>query len=245
MSIFIVSKPVAPPWNDGPKNMIHDLMRHLPHRQFHVLGEKGRPLDLPNVVTEEIHPSSTRYLPSLIDRGRATRRLLKSDPKVDLYHFFLMPTALNSRFARLVGSLKRKKMVVTVTVLPPSGGWPRWLFGDRVVALSLWTRCYAESFGKETQLIYPGIELDRPSFSPNHLVQKLGIEGRFVVLYAGDYEFTRAAYTLADAIASVAARVKNVSFVFACRLKTPQARTVEAEVKERIERLGLGLSLSS
>jgi phosphatidylinositol alpha-1,6-mannosyltransferase len=242
MSIFIVSKPVAPPWNDGPKNMVYDLMRHLPHRQFHVLGEKGRPLDLPNVVTEEIHPPSTRYLPSLTDRGRAMKRLLKPDPEVDFYHFFMMPTALNCRFARLLGPLKRKKVIVTVTTHPSTDNWHRWLFGDRVVVLSQWARSYTEQFGVETQLIYPGIESVRSSFSPNHLVQKLGLEGRFVVLYAGDYEFTRAAYTIADAIKAVADRVKNVCFVFACRLKTSRARVVEADVKGRIERLGLGSS---
>ncbi len=240
MSIFIVSKAVAPPWNEGVKNLIYDLMVHLPHRQFHVLGEKGRPLDLPNVVTEEIHPHTSSYHPSLMERTRAMRRLLRSDPDVDLYHYFMMPTALNCRFARWVASLKKKRTVVTITTHPTADNWHRWLFGNCVVALSQWARSDSEQFGVKTRLIYPGIKLERPSLSSDRLVQKLGLEGRFVVLYAGNYEFTRAAYAIVDAVKAVADRVDKVCFVFACRLITPRAQAVEADIKERIEQLGMG-----
>lgn len=236
----MISKPVQGPWNDSGKNLVKDIVCNSRGHEFHVMVTAEAKEPCPNAIFEPVYRGRGRYSPGLSQNLRALLRLLRPD-RMDIYHFFFAPNPLSSKAGRLVRVLKRrKKMLQTVCSVPATfEGIDRLLFADRVVALSRSTCAALEAHGvKNVVHIPPGIDIrTRVTDEARARVRRdLGLPAdKPLVLYAGDYQFSRAADTCLRALPKIMTE-SDAHFVFACRIKQALSVAEESRIKEAVSR---------
>lgn len=233
---LLVSKPIAPPWNDSGKNLVRDLAAHCTTVRLHVLTVPGFSLGLPHVVEEAIYRRPGRFAPGWAQNARALARLLRPDG-VGIYHFFYAPNPRTSRAARSVLAMKRRRTVQTVMSVPRAWAGVRDLvFADRVVALSESTRDALAAAGVESVVhIPPAVDLAAcpVTLDRDGVASRLRVEpGRPIVAFPGDYEFSSAAQVFAEAVPSILRDTDAVA-VFACRAKRAASRGIEDSLRAR------------
>ena len=253
--VLFVSKPIAPPWHDGSKNLVRDVASHLEHAVPTVMTTEAfaKASSLPSRVrTEGVYRSAGRFSPPLLANARVLARLMQGDPH-DLWHFVFAPNPASSGAALLAKTLRRMlgfrgPVVQTVASAPRSfEGVSRLVFGDHVIALSEWTRgrlVGSGVTGVPIHVIPPCARApDRPSDEAvRALKAKHGLHGK-VVLYPGDLEFSRGASNVVAALPALLRLVPDVVLVLACRKKTVRAEAAEAVLLTEIARLGLSANV--
>ena len=243
-TVLMVSKPVAPPWNDSSKNLVKDLALNGQAYRYRVLTPSGYALDAPAVVSEPIYPDAGSHTPALRQNLLVLRRLVARDDTA-VTHFFFAPNRKSALGARIALRIRPRATVQTICSIPRSFENPeRVLFADRVVALSRHTLELLVSNGYPAASIThipPAITVPDPP-SPEarrNARQRHGLPADAVVtIYAGDYQFSRAASTVARAIPLLRADPRAF-FVFACRIKQAASRDEEQRIDLALQQAGV------
>lgn len=249
--VLFVSKPVGPPWHDSGKNLVKDIATGMARYCPRLLVNQGASFELPGAICEPLYPQVGSYSPSLKQNGLVLKRLLLPRGE-QLRHFFFAPNKRTSMVGKAVSVAYRKLPTVqTVMSVPLSfDEAPSLLFSDAVVALSDYTRRELEARGvRGVSLIYPGVEMAQAPMAPagdlaaqQALRQELGLSASgqgIVVTFAGDYQFSDAAFVYASAIERLLSDPllrdrQRISFVFACRIKQEESRAIEANIRSRL-----------
>lgn len=248
--ILLISKAVAPPWNDSSKNLVRDLALGMRRHRPHIFGRRG---DAPlaeegradSIVLEAVYDARPGgFSPALSDQLRVLRRLLLGRGN-DLWHFFFAPNPRSSQAGRLSSTLRRRPTVHTVCSAPREGAaLERILFADRTIVLSAHTeaRLLAEGFPRERLArVPPSVPLLPVPTTEERMAfrREIGVPNdRRLLVYPGDLEFSQGARWSVEA----ATALPDVHLVIASRLKTPAARAEEASIRELADRLGISAS---
>ena len=242
-TVLMISKPVAPPWNDSSKNLVRDLAVTGRRYRYQVLTPRDFRLEAPGVTNDAIY-SSTRgaFSPALLQNVRVLGRLLRRDHS-RLTHFFFAPNPRTSTAARLVLRVRPRRTVQTVCSAPASfAQGARLLFADRVIVLSRDSERRFIDAGVDPRrlaVIPPGIRVPAAP-TPDARLQarrRLGLPtDRPIIIYPGDYQFSSAASNFARAILSL--DDLDAYFVFACRIKQPASLEVEGTIKRMLASAG-------
>ncbi len=247
--VLFVSKPIAPPWNDGSKNLVRDVARNLSRARPTVMTIEGAPSLGGNVAMDPVYTSPGRFAPALAQNARVVRRLLSGDAH-DVWHFVFAPNPASSTVARVAHRARRAvgwkgRVVQTVPSAPRDfEGVAGWIFGDAVVCVSEWMRGRLMGAGvkQSVRVIAPCAEAPRtPTFDAVRAV-RIGLDipdGAPIVLYPGDYEVSRGAATVARAVAAITRASPNARVVFACRAKTPKSAVARAVIEDDLRAAGL------
>lgn len=247
--VLMVSKPLLPPWDDSGKNLVKDVVRFGESWQYHVLGLKQGELareiveSNPGVKQERVYKGSGSYSPSLGQNLRVLLRLFRPDD-LDIYHFFFAPNPMTSLAARLVRRLKPgKRFVQTICSIPATfEGIERLMFADRVIALSESTARKLINAGVPNVVRIPPAIDTTPRVTDEARLQirrDLGLPlDKPLILYAGDYQFSSAAATCANALPRIMEKTQ-AHFVFACRIKQELSRTEESRIRQQVAAQGL------
>ena len=242
-TVLMISKPVVPPWNDSGKNLVKDLVTHGRRFNYRVLTTQGFALKIDRVHCEPLYGDAGAYSPSLRANARVLARLLRYEGE-QVRHFFFAPNPITSHAARFTQFVRRVPTVQTISSAARAGdAIAPLLFGDRVVVLSEWSRRRVIAAGVDARRVVhiaPCIEV--PAQPDGAARERARAHHRLdgeVVLYAGDYQFSRAARTLAAAIPRIAAARPEARFVFACRIKQPASRDEEAAIRAELTSAGV------
>ena len=245
--VLFVSKPIAPPWNDGSKNLVRDVAAHLVRARPTVMTVPGAPDLGANVARDEVYRDSGRFAPAATANARVALRLAAGRDPHDIWHFVFAPSPVSSMVARVASRARRAmgwkgKIVQTVASAPRSFDLAaRVIFGDAVVALSEHTRGRLIGAGvraNRLRVIPPCARAPAPH-EPYGVRTRFDFGDRSIVLYPGDYEVSRGAETVAGAVAAIAKNVPEALVVFACRKKTPAADEAQRLIEKEIARVGL------
>ncbi len=247
--VLFVSKPIAPPWNDGSKNLVRDVANHLVRAKPTVMTTAGGPPLGPRVAMDEVYTEPGRFAPGLAQNARVVGRLV-TDSGHDVWHFVFAPNPASSSVAR--ASIRGRRIfgwkgrvVQTVASAPRNfDGVAGLLFGDAIVCVSEWMRGRLIGSGarKPVRVIPPCVDAPRkPVVEAIRATRAaLGVpQDAPIVLYPGDYEVSRGAATVAKAVAAIAAAVPAAFVVFACRAKTPRSAEARAAVENDLRAAGL------
>jgi glycosyltransferase involved in cell wall biosynthesis len=242
-TVLLVSKPVVPPWNDSSKNLVKDLALAGARYRYRVLTTPSYRLGSPHVIEEPIYRQAGSFSPGVEQNLRVLWRLLRRDDAA-LTHFFFAPNVRAAAAVRVALAVRRRRTVQTVCSTPVSFASPRRiLFADHVVVLSRHTErrfVHAGFDPRRLTFIPPGIAIpplptadERRAARVRHGLPTEGL----VVIYPGDYQFSRAADTFARALLPLADL--PVTFVFACRIKGALSLDEEGRVRSLIAAAGL------
>ena len=239
--ILLVSKPIAPPWNDSGKNLVRDLARGLTQHRATLLVSRAQQAalrtDLPHARAARVYARGGGFAPALVDHARVFAYLCASRGHA-LWHFFFAPNPRSCRAGALARRLRRKPVLHTLSSAPrdarqtvPS------LFADLNVVLSTHS---------ERRLLEAGLAPDRVRRIPPAIVplsprtpaerarlrSELGLPvAAPVVVFPGDLEFGEGARAMAEVARGLP---RDVHLVMACRTKTPRARLAAAEIAQRL-----------
>ena len=242
--VLFVSKPVVPPWHDGSKNLVRDVVTHLKRAKPTVLTTPGAAGLGERVTCEAVYSDSGRFAPGLTANARVLGRLLRGDAH-DAWHFFFAPNVASSSAARVARAARRAlgwrgRVFQTVASAPRrfEGAAPL-LFGDVVVVLSEHTRARflaAGVEGRRLRVIPPCAAA--PSAVDDaaraRVREQHGLGDGPIVLYPGDYEVSVGADTVARAVRSIVQAVPEARVVFACRPKTSEAAGARARIEREL-----------
>jgi glycosyltransferase involved in cell wall biosynthesis len=246
-SVLMISKPVAPPWNDSSKNLVKDLALAGSDFSYNVLTPHDEPLQGVGIESEGIYPGGGAHTPALKQNLRVLGRLLRKD-RSSLTHFFFAPNAKTSAAARATLFVRPRLTVQTICSTPKSfDKIHRLLFAERLVTLSRHTRDLLVGAGiapPRIRSIAPGIQMpERPSGEKRqHLRQKFDLpQDHRVVIFPGDYQFSSAAQTVADATPLLVDKPTTV--IFACRIKQEASKVIEKEIDASLRQMGVRSSV--
>lgn len=241
--VLLVSKAIAPPWNDSGKNLVRDLARGLTrHRPTVMVTDAALP-ELAHARLAPVYTKGVAFAPALVDQGRVFAYLLRSRGHA-LWHFFFAPNPRSCSAGRAAKLLRRRAVLHTLSSAPrdPQAIVP-WLFADLNVVLSRHTEQRLLDAGLSSarlRRVPPAIEPLAPKNASETaaLRSELGLPNSApCVVYPGDLEFGNGAALMVE----LAHRSRlRPCVVLACRTKTSRARAVLRELEERVHTLGLG-----
>ena len=251
--VLMISKPLIPPWDDSAKNVVRSQVTRGQKYRYRVLTAKTLPHGLEEdaaslfpdgVVAHPVYTVRGKYRPSFAQNMRVlTYGLLPRGASV--YHYFFAPNPLTSMAGRTLQIVNRVKTVQTVCSRPASfDNISRLLFSDMVVVLSNETRnrmIDAGVDGARIRMVRPCIEpIERPnSETRRHIRRDIGLpEEGPVVVFPGDYEFSTASETVARAVPLLYKAIKDITVVFACRIKTATSKTIRNRIRDELKQAG-------
>jgi phosphatidylinositol alpha-1,6-mannosyltransferase len=251
--VLFISKPIAPPFQDGSKCLVRDIATRLEHVDPVVLSVPGAP-DLQraavgagqprSVEMVPVYSSAGSYAPAFAQNLRAAAWILLR-AQVDIFHFVFAPNARTSKVGRFLSRRKGVPVVQTIASPPRSfAGVEELLFGDVVVAQSRWTEQQVRAEYERGGLKCPEIVVIPPPV-PTDLVrseeQQAEIRRRLEVpagaplfVYPGDLEVSSGAETVAQIAQRLASEMPSAVVVFAYRRKTARADEVAQQLRARV-----------
>ncbi|MCC7542433.1 MAG: glycosyltransferase family 4 protein [Deltaproteobacteria bacterium] len=243
--ILLVSKPLAPPWNDSGKNLVRDVARAMTRHARIVLTTRGGRTDwerVDGVSAEPVYLDSGAFSPPVRQNLRVLTRLLVGR-RADVAHFFFAPNVRTSSVARVVCATRRMRSVQTVASAPRSfEPATRLFFGDVVVVLSRATERAAIGAGLAQGRLrrIPACVEPLPVAHADERTRAradLGLPGDArIVLFPGDLEMGGGARRMVRVLASLPS---DVRLVLACRPKTAGARDAQAALERECREAGL------
>ena len=242
LNVLMVTKPLAPPWDDSARNLARDVVRGVTDVRFYVLTAGDYSFKLRHVREERLYAGRASYQPPLWNNIKVFFRLLKPD-EIGLYHFFFAPNLGTSLIASIAMGMKgRQNSIQTACSAPASfEGAAKLLFSDVTVAVSDWTRRkFIEAGAGDVRRIYPAVAATvLPGDEEIRANRKrFGLpENGVLALYAGDLEFSNAAETLFSALPE-ALKNDDLYVIYCNRAKTPEAASIRENLKKRVMEAG-------
>jgi glycosyltransferase involved in cell wall biosynthesis len=243
--VLVISKPVAPPWDDSGKVIARDQAACGERFRYRVLSTPGTPAPGPNAVAEPLYRDTGRYAAGPRQNARVFLRGLRRGGAA-LFHYFFAPNPLSSAAGRVQRLAARVPTVQTCCSAPAAFDRAgRLLFADLAIVLSADTRRRFEDAGIDParlRLVRPGIRpLPRPDDGARRTARRAcGLpEGGPLVVFPGDYEFSSAAATVARAAPELLGHRPDAILVFACRIKREASRAIRDGLRGELERAGL------
>lgn len=239
--MLFVSKPVVPPYHDGTKCLVRDVVLNLERVHPVVMGTPGAE-PLPGAEMVPVYSDAGAHAPALAENARAAL-FLATRARAPVWHFVFAPNPRSSHVGRVLRAARRVSVVQTIASPPRDferAG--RLLFGDVVVAQSRATanRIRAHAPQQALEVIPPpvGPIASRPVAARRALRERLALhDDALVLVYPGDIELSAGAENVAALVEPLARELPNVVVVFAYRAKTPRAheaaRVLERRLPER------------
>ena len=224
--VLMVTRPIAPPWNESSKNLAYNLAQYSTRYPTHVMTLRGKARVLGDHVIEEpiytADPIPLNNLP-VPQKIRVLARLMSPDRSIGLYHFLLAPKGYQSRLFATISRSKQKKTVQSILCrITGQEEVSNLFFGDEIVTFSEFTKQKIAPFtSRPITKIDPGVDLTKfPMEVDREGAKRLfGFENRRIVLFCGDYTPEQGPWKLLQAIPALATAIPDVLVVFAARSK--------------------------
>ncbi|EKD46408.1 MAG: glycosyltransferase [uncultured bacterium] len=241
--ILLVTRPIAPPWDEASKNFAYYLAKSVEGFNFSVLTP-GFVESLPEKINQ-----LPIYTKNHLDWGQRLR-LLKLAPmirKFDIAHFMLTPTKLNAFASKSFLASRNTKTVQTIATLREdlfsNEDFKKIIFADLIITYSDYAKNKLEKLGFENVVrIYPGIdvELYSPATKEIRTMELFGItQDDFVISYPGEYTRLGATDDIVRMLPALFEKIPNAKFVFANRVKNEKDARKKDEVISTLKEKGI------
>jgi glycosyltransferase involved in cell wall biosynthesis len=243
--ILLITRPIAPPWDEASKNFAYNLAINLPDFKFGLLTN-GIMENMPENISQ--HPVYTSNNFNLWQKIRLVINLKKIGESYEIYHCLFTPTKLNSFLLRNLLGDKKPKTIQTIATLREdlfnNQEIGSLMLGNLLVTYSDYAKDKLNKLGfNNVKRVYPGIDLTyySPASKDEDLLKKYELKATdFIVTFPGEYTRLGAIDNIVDMILQYrdTFRQNNIKFILACRLKNTQDILKKEEIMEKIKNHG-------
>ncbi len=242
--ILLVTRPIAPPWDEASKNFAYNLAMNLPDFEFGLLTN-GTLTDLPDNIKQ--YPIYTSNKNNFIQKLRLIMNLRKISRQFEIVHCLFTPTKASSFLLSNLLSNKKSKTIQTIATLREDlfcdCEIKKLIFADTIVTYSEYAKnkLNDRGFGNAKQ-IYPGIDLEeyQEKERKNELARKYNFSGSdFIINFTGEYSRLGAIDDVVNSFMGISGRIENAKLSLAVRVKNNKDAEKKAEIMERLKKAGL------
>ncbi len=243
--ILLVTRPIAPPWDEASKNFAYNLALNMPDFEFGLLTN-GILENMPKNIVQ--YPIYTFNKLNNYQRARLLK-LINIKNNFDIIHIMLTPSKLNSFCFQNFIINKRHKTIQTVATLREDllkdNDLKKILFADVIVTYSKYAKDKLNNLGlKNVEQIYPGIDLElyKPTGKDGEFIKNLNLsENDFIVTYPGEYSRLGATDDIVNMIMRYSSILdeNKIKIVFACRVKNKADKIKKDEIIAKLKEKNL------
>lgn len=244
--VLLVTRPIAPPWDEASKNFAYNLAKDLSSQEnleLHLMTRGILP-ELPkNVVQENIYTSSQNDF-TFSQKIRSLFFQWKNRSNFDIVHYFFTPTKLNTFFIRNFLRSRKTRSIQTIATLREDmfsdEEIKELMIADLIITYSDYSRNRLESLGfKNVRRIYPGIDLEnyKKREDAGELRKKFGFSSDdFIINFAGEYTRLGAMDDVVETFIRVSKKIPAAKLSMAVRVKNDKDAKKKTEVIEKLRR---------
>jgi phosphatidylinositol alpha-1,6-mannosyltransferase len=248
--VLLVTKPIAPPFNDGSKVLARGLLDHLDRTRVSALTTKaGRRALMADLGEDQLPELAAVYGAGgtfggrLVENLRVFLFLLATRFTYKRIHFFFAPNKMTCRAIRMLRLLSPGvPFVQTIQSRPRSyDDAGELIFGDVVTAGSNDTaKRMQDAAGVEVTVVRPGIEPVTDAAERDDALAALDLpQGDRHVLFAGDIDEGGALDHLATLVPALLEARDDVVFHFSVRTKRADTKArADAFFEQHLRRFG-------
>ena len=260
--ILLVTRPLAPPWDEGSKNFAFFLAKNLTDLEIGILTNCIIP-DLPSNVHQKSIYTSNEF--SYLQKIRLIKTLRKIRKDFDILHFLFTPTKQNSFWIKkfvnpytnksdnssscllsnyfgvgVNSGQKKFRTIQTIATLRTDLYSDKeikdMLFGDLLITYSDWAKNKLQNLGfKNVKRIYPGIDLElyrNKGKNPEYLKKHGFNESDFIINFSGEYTRLGAMDIVVQSFLEISKVIPEAKLSLALRLKNKADVEKKKEVME-------------
>jgi len=245
--ILLVTRPIAPPWDEGSKNFAYYLAKNLVGFEINLMT-KGILPELPeNVVSNDIYTTSKVSDFNFSQKLRALLFQFKTKGQFDINHYFFTPTKLNSYLIKNFLKSKHTKTIQTIASLRDDL-WSdcdikKLMFADLIITYSDHAKNKLDSLGfQNVRRVYPGIDLEKYQLqekNPELMREKNISQDDFVINFSGEYVRLGAIDLVVDSFIEISKKIPTAKLTLAVRIKNEKDAQKKEEVMEKIKKNNL------
>ena len=240
--ILLITRPIAPPWDEASKNFAYYLARNLDTLEMHLLTKGILPELGKNIVQHPIYTSSQNDF-TFSQKLRSLFFQFKNKNAFDVAHHFFTPAKLNSFFLKNFLKSKKTRTIQTVATLRQDlysdEEIKKLMFGDIIITYSDYAKNKLNSLGfGNVKRVYPGIDIVeyKKAEKDSALMQKKNIgEKDFVINFTGEYTRLGAIDIVVDSFIEVAKKIPAAKLSMATRIKNEKDARKKTEVVKKLE----------
>jgi glycosyltransferase involved in cell wall biosynthesis len=238
--ILLITRPIAPPWDEGSKNFAYYLAKNLNGFEINLMT-KGILPELPSHINQNpIYTTSKISEFNFLQKIRSFFFQLKNKDKFDINHYFFTPTKINSFLIKKILKSKTTKTIQTIASLRDDLWFDedikKLIFADLVITYSKYAKNKLESLGFENiKQIYPGINLGKYQYqkkNPRLMEEKNISPDDFVINFTGEYVRLDAMDLVIDSFIKISKKIPKSKLALAVRIKNKK----DARKKEMVLR---------
>jgi glycosyltransferase involved in cell wall biosynthesis len=245
--ILLVTRPIAPPWDEGSKNFAFYLAKKLESFEVHLLT-KGFLPDLPENIRQ--HPIYTISKVSEFNFFQKFRSLFfqfKTRGKFDVNHYFFTPTKINSYLIKNFLKSSKTKTIQTIASLRDDL-WSdidikNLIFADFIITYSDWAKNKLNSLGfQNVKRVYPGIDLEEYKKIEKDealMKEKNILPSDFVINFTGEYTRLGAIDLVIDSFIEISKIIPQAKLALAVRIKNEKDARKKESVMEKLRKNNL------
>ncbi|MCK9379025.1 MAG: glycosyltransferase family 4 protein [Candidatus Moranbacteria bacterium] len=244
--ILLVTRPIAPPWDEASKNFAFTLAKDLSKNEnleLHLMTN-GVVSELPKeIIQEQVYTQSQNDF-DFYQKIRSLFFQLKNKDKFDITHYFFTPTKFNSFIIKNFIQNKNAKSIQTVATLRQDlfsdEELKNLMFGDLIITYSDFAKEKLLSLGiKNVERIYPGIDLENYSPKETRVKNENYALDDFVINFAGEYTRLGAMDDVVEAFIEVSGKIPTAKLSMAVRVKNEKDADKKNEVVEKLRKNNL------
>ncbi len=246
--VLFYTRPLSPPWDEGSKNLAFEIIKNstgkvecIPLTTDDVDHFNNSPQA--KISPEKIYTSNSMKF-SFIEKIQLLGRLYRFPLKADIVHFLFTPRPLTSiliRFRLFFSKAKTIQTIATISdeLLAKKRRLRKILFANTIVVQSENTKNKLGKAGiKNTQLVYPGIDLEKFKYTEKDL-ELLGYfnltTDDFIILFNGEYTRLKAIDTVIKSFEIVSQKDEKMKLILACRIKSDEDAKKKKEIQKELE----------
>ena len=245
--ILLVTRPIAPPWDEGSKNFAYYLAKNLPGFEINLMTKGILPNLADNIKQHPIYTTSEIYQFNFSQKLRALFFQFKTKGQFNINHYFFTPTKLNSFLIRNFLASSKTKTVQTVASLRDDLWSPedikKLMFAGLIITYSDYAKNKLNSLGfKNVKRVYPGIDLEKYCYQEKNLklMQEKNISPEdFVINFTGEYVRLGAIDLVVDSFIEISKIIPTAKLSLAVRIKNEKDAQKKEEVMEKIKKNNL------
>jgi glycosyltransferase involved in cell wall biosynthesis len=245
--ILLITRPIAPPWDEASKNFAYYLAKNVSGFDFGLLTN-GILSGMPENIRQIAIYTANNF--SYFQKIRLIKNLRKFKNDFDILHYIFTPTKQNTFLLNHFVNYKKNPNIKTIQTIATlredlysAKELKSLLFGDLIITYSDYAKNKLNALEmNNVKRVYPGIDLreyQKKEKDPD-LMKKYNLANSdFIINFTGEYVRLGAIDDVIDSFVEIAKKIPEAKLSLAVRIKNDKDAQKKKEVVEKLRKNNL------